>query len=119
LKRFEWTPTSRGAKINTDVKFQLEKLDLAPFCKESEEVDTCYKLMSVVMHHGISLQSGHYTCYAYNTESDAWIHFNDSRVTIAEEEDVTESEAYMLFYQRSYEVSTKLMFEDDKFKNKL
>jgi len=96
LKRFCWTTTTR-AKINTIVKFPLRSLDMKVFSSDNH---TIFDLESIIVHHGISFQSGHYTCYAFNQESDSWIHFNDSRVTIVNKEDVESAEPYILFYQR-------------------
>ena len=44
--------------------------------------------------------SGHYTAYCYNTEALSWVHCNDRRVSLCTEDEVLNSQAYILFYRR-------------------
>lgn len=37
-----------------------------------------YSLISVVLHHGSSIRSGHYTAYCQHDSK--WFHFNDDRL---------------------------------------
>ena len=59
-----------------------------------------YELVGVVVHRGRSMHGGHYTSYvrAAGTGSP-WLHCNDSVVDVVREDEVLNSEAYMLFYQ--------------------
>ncbi|XP_051898378.1 ubiquitin carboxyl-terminal hydrolase 3 isoform X4 [Pristis pectinata] len=98
LKRFHWTAYLRN-KIDTYVEFPLRGLDMKCFLLEPENSgpECClYDLAAVVVHHGSGVGSGHYTAYA--THEGRWFHFNDSTVTLTEEETVVKAKAYILFY---------------------
>ncbi|XP_068131886.1 ubiquitin carboxyl-terminal hydrolase 3 isoform X2 [Hyperolius riggenbachi] len=98
LKRFHWTAYLRN-KVDTYVDFPLQGLDMKCFLLEPENMgpESClYDLAAVVVHHGSGVGSGHYTAYA--THEGRWYHFNDSTVTLAEEETVGKAKAYILFY---------------------
>eukprot|EP01087_Luapelamoeba_hula_P014401 TRINITY_DN4208_c2_g1_i6.p1 TRINITY_DN4208_c2_g1~~TRINITY_DN4208_c2_g1_i6.p1 ORF type:complete len:1301 (+),score=270.41 TRINITY_DN4208_c2_g1_i6:201-4103(+) len=97
LKRFCWNKVSR-AKVDTDVQFPLTSFDMSPY--STEKTNTLYDLKSVVIHHGTGLRVGHYTAFCYNADRDCWLNFNDSRVSVVSDEEVTESQAYILFYER-------------------
>jgi len=56
-----------------------------------------YSLVSVVEHSG-NHAGGHYTVYRKDTTSQKWFHISDDRVTPVE--DVRNSNAYMLFYEK-------------------
>lgn len=108
LKRFCWTATSR-AKIDTQVTIPFN-LDVSDFLVPPDEKDKkppkklgLYELRSVVMHHGVGLLSGHYTCYCYNEIQDVWVHYNDARVSLVTKDQVEREapgQAYMMFYQQ-------------------
>lgn len=125
LKRFCWTSTSR-AKIDTHVTIPFT-LDITDFMtpistntnnKDTDEKDKTetkdkpphktrgqYELRSVVMHHGVGLLSGHYTSFCYNELQDTWVHYNDARVTLVTRDHVekeTPSQAYLMFFQRTF-----------------
>lgn len=98
LKRFCYTPDGRLAKNDALVSYPLHELNLNAICDEGVVKDTVYDLNAIIVHHGLSLRKGHYTSVCYNQELDAWFHFNDSKVTRVEEDEVGANEAYMLFY---------------------
>ncbi|XP_075753756.1 ubiquitin carboxyl-terminal hydrolase 3 isoform X2 [Pelodiscus sinensis] len=98
LKRFHWTEYLRN-KVDTYVEFPLRGLDMKCFLLEPENSgpESClYDLAAVVVHHGSGVGSGHYTAYA--THEGRWFHFNDSTVTLTDEETVVKAKAYILFY---------------------
>lgn len=102
LKRFCYTASGQLAKNDAQVTFPLEGFDMS-FITDAPTTSTKYDLRSVILHHGISLQKGHYTCVAYNSLLEQWISFNDAKCTVVREEDVNSSklQPYMLFYERS------------------
>ncbi|XP_062317513.1 ubiquitin carboxyl-terminal hydrolase 3 isoform X1 [Osmerus eperlanus] len=98
LKRFHWTAYLRN-KVDTYVEFPLRDLDMKGYLLEPENylLESClYDLAAVVVHHGSGVGSGHYT--AYGSHEGHWYHFNDSTVTLTEEETVVKAKAYILFY---------------------
>ncbi|XP_015256237.1 PREDICTED: ubiquitin carboxyl-terminal hydrolase 3 [Cyprinodon variegatus] len=98
LKRFHWTAFLRN-KVDTYVEFPLTGLDMRGFLLEPENTlpGSClYDLAAVVVHHGSGVGSGHYT--AYGSHEGRWYHFNDSTVTLTNEDTVKKAKAYILFY---------------------
>jgi ubiquitin C-terminal hydrolase len=113
LKRFYWTESTR-AKINTRVIFPLKNLNISPYCTSDVDSNTIFDLQSVVIHHGAGFQSGHYTSFCFNRETDTWFHFNDNNVDVASEEEVKSgSGAYILFYEKRINAKRVLNFNDD------
>uniref|UniRef100_A0A7N6AKW4 Ubiquitin carboxyl-terminal hydrolase n=1 Tax=Anabas testudineus TaxID=64144 RepID=A0A7N6AKW4_ANATE len=101
LKRFHWTAFLRN-KVDTYVEFPLKGLDMRGFLLEPENSlpGSClYDLVAVVVHHGSGVGSGHYT--AYGSHEGRWYHFNDSTVTLTNEDTVRKAKAYILFYVES------------------
>jgi ubiquitin carboxyl-terminal hydrolase 44/49 len=110
IKRFCWT-TSARAKVDTQIRFPLKGLDVAQHIYQdptangnatmsTSEPTTRYNLRSLIVHHGVRLLSGHYSCYCFNDEKGAWVHFNDTQVTVETPEEVESAQPYMLFYER-------------------
>lgn len=99
LKRYE---SVGSAKINTHVTFPLTGLDLSPFMSDDSEVKCpSYDLIACICHHGSALQTGHYTTYALNYHDEQWYEFDDQYVSNVPGNQVENSEAYILFYQKS------------------
>lgn len=99
FKRYE---SIGSAKITTHVSFPLTGLDLAPFMSENSRPQcTTYNLIACICHHGSALLTGHYTTYALNCYDDQWYEFDDQYVTNVSSYEVENSEAYILFYQKS------------------
>lgn len=99
FKRYE---SIGSAKITTHVSFPLTGLDLAPFMSEDSRPQcTTYNLIACICHHGSALLTGHYTTFALNCYDDQWYEFDDQYVTNVQNYTVENSEAYILFYQKS------------------
>lgn len=96
--RIKWQGAMRQ-KIQTKLDFPLKALDLKKHSSASNK-ETRYNLCGVVNHSGRHFGSGHYACYCLNTEGGGWLNFSDGLVTASEEEEVLNSQAYMLFYIR-------------------
>uniref|UniRef100_A0A671UPB5 Ubiquitin carboxyl-terminal hydrolase n=1 Tax=Sparus aurata TaxID=8175 RepID=A0A671UPB5_SPAAU len=117
LKRFHWTAFLRN-KVDTYVEFPLRGLDMRGYLLEPENSlpERClYDLVAVVVHHGSGVGSGHYT--AYGSHESRWYHFNDSTVTLTNEDAVTKAKAYILFYvERTEQGIPKVIVENYEVK---
>ncbi|KAL1496808.1 hypothetical protein AB1Y20_014394 [Prymnesium parvum] len=58
-----------------------------------------YALFAVVVHHGESSASGHYTCFVRRADG-LWWQLDDARRSCVGERDVLDSRAYLLFYSQ-------------------
>ena len=94
LKRFK----KNRDKINSNVDFPLENLDLCKYCVGYKKNKNIYDLIAVSNHVG-SLQGGHYFAYTKMVDSN-WYNFNDTSVTRIDEKDIISPKAYCLFYQK-------------------
>ncbi|MEN2495961.1 MAG: Ubiquitin carboxyl-terminal hydrolase 42 [Marteilia pararefringens] len=102
-------------KNNSHLYFP-ELLDLSKFYDEdqtrSNEADcsglpeedyrshlTCYRLEALIIHHGNSMNSGHYVC-KIRQDDNKWYEFDDENVQECRKESVFNSNAYILFYKK-------------------
>lgn len=102
LKRFSYS-TFRRSKLNTAVQFPITRLDLSDYCEPGAppltgRVPPVYDLVAVSNHMG-AMGGGHYTADCKNADSQQWYNFNDSRVSGTSPEHLSQSNAYLLFYQ--------------------
>ncbi|XP_074651143.1 ubiquitin carboxyl-terminal hydrolase 3-like [Tubulanus polymorphus] len=104
LKRFRWSTYFR-VKVETYVHFPVRGLDMSRYVldnlhetRNSFLGSNEYDLAAVIVHHGSGAGSGHYTAYAMH--EGRWYNFNDSTVTVCDEETVAKCKAYILFYVR-------------------
>ncbi|KAK9510910.1 hypothetical protein O3M35_005587 [Rhynocoris fuscipes] len=105
LKRFRHD-LMFSSKITSYISFPMEGLDMKAYMHQDCTCSvTRYELMSVICHHGSSGSGGHYTCYALNTPTDQWYHYDDHSVTKVSPQTVKNSQAYVLFYRKE---STKM-----------
>ncbi|XP_062584472.1 uncharacterized protein LOC134246166 isoform X3 [Saccostrea cucullata] len=76
-----------------------ESLDIDVFKKIKKEDIDSYKLYGVVVHHG-SDSSGHYICYVRRSHTSMFDKCDDSFVSQVRVQDVLQSDAYLLFYEK-------------------
>eukprot|EP00047_Mylnosiga_fluctuans_P003175 m.227822 g.227822 ORF g.227822 m.227822 type:complete len:521 (-) comp11649_c0_seq1:844-2406(-) len=104
LKRFSYTTRTRS-KINTEVFFPLEELDMTPYLHRRGPSPAVYDLFAVSNHMG-GLGGGHYTAYGRFPGQRQWHLFNDSNVTEAPPSAVRGMHAYVLFYVQRQSVAS-------------
>lgn len=92
----------RSTKIEGHIKFEMV-LDLKPYVtKELRDkyIDGILStLFAVIVHSGKDSHSGHYIAYVCNEKTNEWYKMDDARVTHVSLEEVTNAEAYILFYR--------------------
>lgn len=114
LKRFSYSRYSRD-KLDTEVAFPLEELDLRAFVPATEggtlpvegtgvtggavPPAPVYDLFAVSNHFG-GLGGGHYTAFCRMPDDGRWYTFDDSSVHEMDPGSVRSSAAYVLFYRR-------------------
>ncbi|KAJ3093178.1 Ubiquitin carboxyl-terminal hydrolase 36 [Quaeritorhiza haematococci] len=98
LKRFDFTRSMFGGKINKVVKFG-ETLDMTSYMSSPQQGRDLYELYAVLVHAGSSCSSGHYYCYVRNS-NNVWYLMNDTEVRQVSLATVLKQSAYILFYTR-------------------
>ncbi len=96
LKRFS-NSYHRWEKNNKLVDFPINNLDMENFICGPNKNNFKYDLFAVSQHYG-SCGGGHYTAICQNFGS--WYSYNDSSVSLADENDIVNNAAYVLFYRR-------------------
>eukprot|EP01117_Protostelium_nocturnum_P004201 TRINITY_DN1550_c0_g2_i1.p1 TRINITY_DN1550_c0_g2~~TRINITY_DN1550_c0_g2_i1.p1 ORF type:complete len:998 (+),score=342.85 TRINITY_DN1550_c0_g2_i1:240-3233(+) len=101
LKRFYHKNRFYREKLDSTIDFPITGLDLTEFVQApyNQDEEPIYDLYAVSNHYG-SLGGGHYTALAKNRLDDHWYKFDDSHVTKTSEDNLVDSSAYVLFYQR-------------------
>jgi len=99
LKRFS-TTGRWGArdKIETEVSFPLDDLDLSKWTK-GPDGETLYECVAVSNHMG-GLGGGHYTASARNCEDGKWYYFNDCGTSEMKPSKVNSGNVYLMVYVR-------------------
>ena len=87
----------RGRKINADVDFPIDDLDMSKYVMGYNRDSYKYELYAISNHGGGS-GGGHYWAYAKNSDSN-WYKFNDNVVSTLNVSKVVSPEAYCLFYR--------------------
>jgi ubiquitin C-terminal hydrolase len=98
----EWMSGKSGAaKIEGHSQFK-PVLDLKPYLTDElrdDQTMTLCRLFAVIVHVGKNSHSGHYLAYVRNIEKNEWWKMDDARVTLVDEKEVLNAEAYMLLYR--------------------
>lgn len=98
LKKFRFNGTS-SSKMKQAVSYPMF-LDLTKYCVEGKELPLNYQLITVVVHEGRSLSSGHYIVHCKQPEGH-WATYDDEYINnISEKEALREPNAYYLIYTR-------------------
>lgn len=96
LKRF--TPDGR-AKINVNVDFPIENLDLSRYVLGYNPKSYVYDLFGICNHAG-NTNGGHYSTFVKHA-SNKWIHFNDNIIEMVDNTSkMITPMAYCLFYRK-------------------
>ena len=90
--------SNSGSKINCNIDFPINDLNLEDYCVGYDKFTSKYKLYGICNHTG-SMGFGHYWAYCRN-ENGKWHKYDDEDVTIIEEENIKSSNAYCLFYKK-------------------
>ena len=98
LKKFRFNGTS-SSKMKQAVSYPMF-LDLTEYCVEGKELPLKYQLITVVVHEGRSLSSGHYIVHCKQPQGH-WATYDDEYINNINEKDVLrEPNAYYLVYTR-------------------
>ena len=123
LKRFKtsknkYSTYGGGQKLDTQVDFPLENLDMAPFVlskKQKQSGPLIYDLFAVSNHFG-SVGFGHYTAFGKNPLTNQWYNFDDSSCSPISNSvgrrEIVSNAAYSLFYRlRGHQKLDDINFE--------
>lgn len=103
LKRFKIKSQSSfvdavvNGKNESLVEYPLEALDLRDYIVGENKENAIYDLFGISQHFG-NLSSGHYTSLCKN--KGLWMEFDDETINQADEKNVVNNFAYLLFYKR-------------------
>ncbi|KAA8494033.1 Ubiquitin carboxyl-terminal hydrolase 10 [Porphyridium purpureum] len=104
LKRFSYNPeTLQPAKVSKRISYP-ERLTLSPTLFSTVRTSAqhgqnrSYRLFAVVIHHGVEVAGGHYTCDVF--QGTEWVACDDSRLSRASSDAVLKRQPYLLFYQQ-------------------
>ncbi|SCV02532.1 LAMI_0H00254g1_1 [Lachancea mirantina] len=106
LKKFRFNGTS-SSKLKQAVSYPMF-LDLTEFCENQEDtLAVKYQLISVVVHEGRSLSSGHYIAHCKQPDG-SWSTYDDEYINkITDRQMLKEPNAYYLIYTRLTPKSVK------------
>ena len=95
--------TYTSEKVTTHIDLPLSNFDVGMLmgCQHlSSESDAVYDLYAVCNHHGNSVENGHYTADCIVSPVGEWYKFDDRNVSQITELELSEKDAYILFYMK-------------------
>ena len=105
FNRFKQHNIMFNEKMEDSVNFPIYNLDMSQHIlshsdgqEDDQQEKLIYDLFGVVNHYG-SLNFGHYTAFAKNSETGQWHKYDDENVQSCDAYDVVTEAAYVLFYQ--------------------
>ncbi|CAI0374597.1 unnamed protein product [Linum tenue] len=99
LKRFSYSRSMKH-KLETFVNFPIRDFDLTNYVANKNSTRRqLYELYALTNHYG-GMGSGHYTAHIKLLEENKWYNFDDSHISLINEDDVKSAAAYVLFYRR-------------------
>lgn len=98
LKRFKRVAPDRPhfRKFTDQISFPVHGLDLSAHCVD-KDAPAVFDLFAVSSHTG-NVSNGHYVSFCKSLQSSEWTCYDDRLVRPASEADVTNKNAYLLFY---------------------
>lgn len=102
LQRFKAHNVWFDQKNEDKVIYPIQNFDMSQYVLSEQQKEQCnltYDLYAV-SHHSGSLSFGHYTATCLNPLENKWYDYNDSYVSMATEDDIVNSSAYVLYYRR-------------------
>ena len=97
LKRFNFSKKGQS-KIDRQVNFPVDELDLSKLDVGIKKDNLVYKLFAKINHYG-NHDNGHYIAQAKNWNNQQWYSFDDEVVQPISKNDIIDKDACVLFYQ--------------------
>ncbi|CAA3029769.1 ubiquitin carboxyl-terminal hydrolase 5 [Olea europaea subsp. europaea] len=98
LKRFSYSRSIKH-KLDTFVNFPIHDFDVTSYIANKNTPHQIYELYALTNHYG-GMGSGHYTAHIKLLNENRWYNFDDSHISVINEDDVKSAAAYVLFYRR-------------------
>lgn len=103
FKRFDYNRMV-GGKITKQIAFP-EKFNMRPYMSQRNGPPVMFQLYAVLVHQGVSCNSGHYFCFVRNS-NNLWYIMDDCKVRQVSLNFVLSQQAYLLFYTRVHNNSS-------------
>ena len=113
LKRFD----NYQRKIKKFIYYD-EILNLSKLNKNDSNEKVFYKLSSMLLHEGNSVDSGHYYSYI-KASNNNWYIFNDHYVMKEDKNNILNQKPYLLFYEKIIEkkITQKMNYSNIKYES--